>query len=97
MGFGGKKFPGQSLASTQLQMDAMNLVLLREAVSDNTCDKHKVINTEIIASPGTTGVSPWTERWTVDRCGKLIYYRINFVPNAQGGTGFDVPSGTESP
>ena len=65
--------------------------------SDNTCDHHKVINTEIVGSPGSTAVDSWTERWTVDRCGKLIYYRIGFVPDPKGGTDFHVPNGTESP
>jgi hypothetical protein len=97
MGIGGKKFPGQSRASIQLQMDTLNVVLIREAISDNTCAQHKVINTEIIESPGSTAVVSWTERWSVDRCGKLIYYRIGFVPNPKGGTDFDVPNGTESP
>jgi hypothetical protein len=97
MGIGGKKFPGQSLADAQLQTDTFNMVLLRETISDNTCGQRKVINTEVVESPRSVGVDPWAERWTVDRCGKLIYYRIGFVPDSKGGTDIHVPNGTESP
>ena len=97
MGIGGEKLPGQSLASIQLQMDTHNLIRLREVISDNTCNQRKVINTEVVESPRSVGVDPWTERWTVDRCGKLIYYRIGFTPNPKGGTDFNVPNGTELP
>lgn len=92
-----KKLPGQSGASSQLQVDTLQVIWIREAIADSTCTSPKVINTEIIETPSSPGIDPWTERWTIDRCGKPVYYRISFVPNPNGGTDFDVPEGTETP
>jgi len=85
-----KKLPGQSIANSQLQRDTMQLVALKEVVADNTCKQRKVINTEIVDSPKTIGKDPWTERWTVDRCGNMVQYKINFTPDQKGGTDFTV-------
>jgi hypothetical protein len=30
------------------------------------------------------------ERWTLDRCGKLVNYRVRYSTNSKGGTDFDV-------
>ena len=38
----------------------------------------------------TEVVEARVERWTVDRCGKLVKYRVRFTSNSKGGTDFDV-------
>jgi hypothetical protein len=84
------KLPGQSGANSILQRDASQMVMLLESVEDNTCKQSKIINTEIVDYPKNPGKDPWTERWTVDRCGKLVYYRVVFTPSPGGGTDFGV-------
>lgn len=44
-----------------------------------------------IASPQPQGsMDPWVERWTVDRCGVSVYYRVELRPNKSGGKDFGV-------
>jgi len=84
------KLPGQSGASYLLQRDASQFVMLLESSADNTCKQSKIVNTEIIDYPKNPGKDPWTERWTVDRCGSLVYYKVKFTPSSGGGTDFSV-------
>lgn len=84
------KLPGQSGANYILQRDASQFVMLLESAADNTCKHSKIVNTEIIDYPKNPGKDPWTERWTVDRCGNLVYYKVVFTPSPEGGTKFSV-------
>lgn len=84
------KLPGTSGANYILQRDASQFVMILEAAGDNTCKQSKIVNTEITEQPNNPGKDPWTEKWTVDRCGKLVYYRIKFTPSPKGGTDFTV-------
>ena len=84
------KLPGTSGANYVLQQDALQFVMILEAAGDKTCKQSKVVNTEIAEQPNNPGKDPWTEKWTVDRCGKLVYYRVKFTPSPRGGTDFSV-------
>jgi hypothetical protein len=84
------KLPGQSGADYILQRDASQFVMLLESAADNTCKQSKIVNTEIIDYPKNPGKDPWTERWTVDRCGNLVYYKVEFTPSPRRGTDFSV-------
>ncbi len=82
------KLPGQSGASSTLQNDALQYVMILDMAADNSvCRQRKVVNTEIVDYPKNPGKDLWTEKWTVDRCGKTAYYKIAFTPTPQiGGT-----------
>ena len=89
---GGAKFPGRSLASSRLQNDTMETIKVMESLGGKSCTQRKVIGTEVIER----GIDPkydgdrlvegkWTERWTVDRCGKVVRYRVMYSINQMGG------------
>lgn len=79
---------GETAASPILKRDTTQMVILVDSITDQECSSRKIVNTEIIQmySSGKSGI----ERWTVDRCGKLINYRITFTPSPRGGTDFTV-------
>ncbi len=86
------KLPGQSAADHVLQADAAQMVLMLESASAKTCKQSKIVNTELVDYSAThsPGKDSWTERWTVDRCGEIVYYSIGFIPSPSGGTDFTV-------
>jgi hypothetical protein len=74
--------------SPQLRHDVTQMVMIMDGPRDRKCTERKVVKTETIESrPDGT---PSVERWTLDRCGKLVNYRVRFTPNSKGGTDFDV-------
>jgi hypothetical protein len=68
--------------SPQLREDITQMVLIMDGPRDKNCAERKVVKTEVIEAR--------VERWTLDRCGKLVKYRVRFTPNSKGGTDFDV-------
>jgi hypothetical protein len=70
--------------SPQYRQDATQMVLLMDAPRDTKCTRRKIVKTESIESKSAV------ERWTLDRCGKLVNYRVRFTPNSKGGTDLDV-------
>lgn len=80
--------PSQTLTNPQLQRDVWNSILQLELASDERCEDHGIINTEIIEYPSRIGISKWAERWIVDRCGQRIVYRVEFRPDGRGGAYF---------
>lgn len=82
------KLPGQSGASAVLQRDVLQMPMFWP---DSICKQVKVVNTEIVDYPKNPGKDPWTEKWTVDRCGEMVYYEVVFTPTPEiGGTDFRV-------
>jgi hypothetical protein len=47
------------------------------------CTEHRVLNTELLELNRETRAV--VERWTVDRCGRTVRYRVTFTPAPQGG------------
>ena len=89
--------PGETAADPLLQRDVMNyLVNIFEMIADSPCPDRRIANTEVIEDPhdlrweGETLVyAAWAERWTVDRCGTLESYLVEYVFDAStGGTTF---------
>lgn len=68
--------------SPQLREDITQMVLIMDGPRDKNCTERKVVKTEVIEAR--------VERWTLDRCGKLVNYRVRFSTNSKGGTDFDV-------
>ncbi|BAY08466.1 hypothetical protein [Calothrix sp. NIES-2098] len=92
-----KKLPGDSLADCILQRDTLNTIAMIEFVTDEQCQNHRIVNTEVIEPPhdiklenGVPRQASWVERWTVDRCGTLVPYRTKFTSDRQKGTDFEV-------
>jgi hypothetical protein len=82
---GPRVVPGNTVASPVLQRDTLSIINAVDGAVDMTCDKRTVVNTETIKMP-TRPDDTIHERWTVDRCGKTITYRVTFTPSARGGT-----------
>jgi hypothetical protein len=89
------KLPGGSIADPPLQQDVLPTVWTLDTVWDNACTQRKVVDTAVTVSGQRPGVDPWTERWTVERCGKRIDYVVEFAPSPTGGTDFQVKAGAE--
>ena len=65
----------------------------REAGGDTSCRSRKIASTEVTlpfesGSQGSAGY--WTERWTVDRCGRQIPYLVSFVRATDGHLGVGI-------
>lgn len=75
---------GNAAEAPPLRQDAAAMVMMMDQPRDTKCAQRKIVKTEMIES------SPPVERWTLDRCGKLVNYRVRFTPNPKGGTDLDV-------
>lgn len=92
-----QRMPGQFQASPRLQLDTWEMILALDSGADIACKDRKVVNTEVIEQP--TGVrikwgrmvkGRWVERWTVDRCGTRVAYRVEYTADGRGGTFFNI-------
>lgn len=81
--------PGNTKASPRLQQDTLQMIFILDGASDQSCDRRKIVNTEVIKAAMAEDYTA-IERWTLDRCGKVIPYRVTFSPGATGGTDFSV-------
>ena len=91
--------PGQTLVSDlTLQKDVTADLFTAEKALAAGCKKSRVVDTRITRPPKTlaqergTGlaVAQWTERWTIDRCGKKVFYTIHFDARGSAGTMFKI-------
>ena len=94
--------PGQTLVSdSTLQKDVTADLFTAEKALAARCTKSRVVDTRItrITRPAKTlaqergtglAVAQWTERWTVDRCGKKVFYTIHFDARGSAGTMFKI-------
>jgi hypothetical protein len=95
------KVPGQSLTNGDdptLQKDLLSDMSVGERAVGalSGCQKWRVVDTKITKRPKTLGeekgtglaVMQWTERWTIDRCGKKVFYTIAFDMRGHLGTIF---------
>ena len=89
--------PGQTLGHPILQRDTWSLMQAIDSAEDTKCKDRKVVNTEVTEKPRDVRFERermlqgwWEERWTVDRCGKLVPYRVRYTADGKGGTYFTV-------
>jgi hypothetical protein len=68
--------PGQTIAEPGLQQRVLVGLLMMESAVDKLCVEHRVVDTITIEATRATGKA--TERWTVNRCGQLVHYRVMF-------------------
>ena len=91
--------PGQTLVSdATLQKDVTSDLFIAEKALAGSCKKSRIVDTKITRPPKTLGqekgtglaVAQWTERWTIDRCGRKIFYTIHFDSRGSAGTMFKI-------
>jgi len=91
------KLPGATLADDALQRDTQNYLLTVGAAlaTDMSCPHARVINTEVIKKPRNVQVrdgrmlrGEWTEKWTVNFCGKSVAFEIQYSADGRGGVNF---------
>jgi len=80
--------PGGTGAPPTLQRDVLRLLVMMDSAKDPECTNHRIIGTEWVDTNRETRTA--VERWTLDRCGKSVRYRVTFMPAPQGGTNFSV-------
>ena len=82
---------GTTATDQRLQYDITQTLWLLESIDDVDCEGWQIVHTEIIDPPKIAGQSPWTEKWSIDRCGEKVAYTIDLEPTpGQGGTDFSV-------
>jgi hypothetical protein len=95
----GAPLPGHSLISdATVQKDVTSDLFVAEKALAGNCTKSRIVNTKITKPPKTLGqergtglaVAQWTERWTVERCGKNVFYTIHFDMRGSAGTMFKI-------
>ena len=64
------------------------MIMALETAEDSHCQQRNVVKTEILRFYVMPGIS--AERWTVDRCGTLINYRVTLIPHPYGDTDVQV-------
>ena len=94
-------YPGDSLASPQLFLDARHSAFVLASVSlprqnDGTpCQKISLLDTRVIRTPYEAFVPDrgmvrgvWDETWSVGGCGGVSEQLVTFTPDGKGGTYF---------
>jgi hypothetical protein len=91
--------PGQTLISdSTVQKDVCSDLFVAEKALAGTCKKSRIVDTKITKPPKTLGKekgtglawAQWSERWTIDRCGKKVFYTIHFDMRGSAGTMFKI-------
>jgi hypothetical protein len=80
--------PEKTRASQKVQSDVMDIIQVLEAGSGERCER-KVVDTEVVKR-ATAADYTAVERWTIERCGKLVRYLVTFKPGPSGGIDFSV-------
>jgi hypothetical protein len=84
-----------------LQRDTLSYLIVTDKIASGAaqakCQDRTVVNTEVIEQPRDVRLEGkrllqgrWTERWTLNRCGSLIPYRVAYVANEKTGISYDV-------
>lgn len=81
--------PGNTVALLELQQDTLRVMTAIDAGDDTTCGNRAVVNTEVIKWPSPDDQNA-QERWTLDRCGTTVLYRVDFRATPDGGTDISV-------
>ena len=78
--------PGETKTDPWLQRDALRLAKIAATpVNPAGCEKSSVADTREIDGY-KDAVTPWTERWRLDLCGKTAEVDLLFAPSADAGT-----------
>jgi hypothetical protein len=69
--------PGETLAPYGVKRDVSNRLLAEVARSTPSCRQARIVDTEVLELHGNGKVA--AERWSVDRCGERVHYRVSFA------------------
>jgi hypothetical protein len=81
--------PQGTRASPKIQADVTEIISVLDSVREVNCDQRKVAKTEVVKRATEEDYGA-VERWTLDRCGKMVRYLITFKPGFSGGVDFTV-------
>jgi hypothetical protein len=82
------KIPGNTMTTAETQKNIVSALNLFEF--GRGCPKPKIANVEITQQQKENN-GPWTERWTIDRCGTAVAYILIFTPDPKaGGAAFSI-------
>src|ERR1700694_3465666 len=76
--------PGETLTSGGLQREVRTRVLSLAETAKPECRRNSIVNTEVLELYPDGKVS--VERWSVDRCGERVHYRVQLPPSARTST-----------
>lgn len=62
----------------------MSTIVMLDSAKSPDCANHRITDTELMER--SRRPKQYVERWTLDRCGQAIRYRVNFMPSPRGGT-----------
>jgi hypothetical protein len=65
----------------------------KDVGGDPSCGSRKIASTEVTIpfAQGSQGAAgQWTERWTVDRCGREVPYLVNYMRAPDGHLGVNI-------
>ena len=86
-----------TVADPVLRRDVLMTVLLADMISTGVepdpCPNRTIARIEVLEirpRGPDLGRASWTERWTVDRCGMLVPYTIDFTPTDDGGNDYAI-------
>jgi hypothetical protein len=85
--------PNQSLASPALQKETLNIILFTDDALSNgmKCNDRRIVKKEVLGQTPAQGTpNSWTERWTLDRCGTMVRYRVDYTSGKKGKAYFIV-------
>ncbi len=77
-----------TLADPALQQETLSMILFTDdALSHGArCDDRKIVKKEVV----NKAAGSWTERWTLERCGTALRYRVFYTSGARGTAYFTV-------
>ena len=81
--------PETTRASPKTQAGVMEMIQVIEPALGPSCDERELVKTEVVKRATAEDFSA-VERWTIDRCGKLVPYLVTFRPGLNGGIEFSV-------
>jgi hypothetical protein len=81
--------PQGTRASPKIQADVTEIISVLDSVREVNCDQRIVANREVVKRATEENYAA-VERWTLDRCGKMVRYLITFKPGSSGGVDFTV-------
>lgn len=79
---------GKTFATPPLQKDVVSILFMHDSTEDSDCARRRILGAELIER--SRRPIQYVERWTLDRCGQPIHYRVTLTPSPQGGTDIQV-------
>jgi hypothetical protein len=82
-------FPGESRTALELQIEVGRAVIEKAKADMPACNRREIVAMAVAERAAPRG-QPWSERWTVWSCGRLLTYAIRFAPKPDGSAGFAI-------